>query len=294
MLSIVIITCNRADELINAVISCERHVSIEHEYVIIDNGSTDDTKDKIERLTKSENLNMNYRLQSSNLGVSGGRNEGYRQAKGDICYFIDDDAVIVSDGYVLDDAHSFMRENVLIYAMGTDCYDTVYNYNLRGLHQIGVADSAEGIVKHYIGCSHFIRKSFCNEDYLYPHNLMYGAEEFYIGFKVFKLGGQVWYYSKLKILHTPSQKTRYSIRENLRNIHINTYVIKKYFIPLQLRVIVDIMFFLRILRFEKCNLSWVIKDVISSKKRYDKTYINRITIKQTQTLCKMYGFLHIL
>ena len=52
-------------------------MSIEHEYVIVDNGSKDDTEAKINALI-ADRMNIRYLRQESNRGVSGGRNIGFR------------------------------------------------------------------------------------------------------------------------------------------------------------------------------------------------------------------------
>ena len=267
MLSIVYITCNRCEELISSINSCENAVSIEHEYVIVDNGSKDDTAKMIKRL--SEDLPIRYLLQDTNKGVSGGRNIGYREAKGDICYFIDDDAVIVSEGKVLDSAYHYMKKNADVYAMVTDAYDTERKTRLVGYSGRNKTAETGDNIRNYIGCSHFIKKEspFVRNKELYPSNLMYGSEELFAGLSIYSAGGRVVQYNELKVLHQPSKSTRDTRRERQRNGHINTYVIKRYFLPLPFSIFSTLMFLLRISRFEQISLKRIIKDLSLMRER---------------------------
>lgn len=289
MLSIVYITCNRSSELIKSIESCEAHVSIAHEYVIIDNGSTDDTEQHI-LIKVKEGYPIRYMIQEKNHGVSGGRNIGFKEAKGDVCYFIDDDATIISEGFVLDIAYKYMKENPKIMAMGTDCFDTERKTQLVGLHQKGASANEFAPIRSFVGCSHFIRKENFTYDYLYPDNLMYGSEELYEGLSVYRVGGIVMQFPQLKILHEPSMKTREGRKERQRHGHINTFVIKKYFLPKGYKVVSNVLFLLRIARFEKMSLKRIAADYREVKARYDSRYSRKMTCSQIRYMIRKFGW----
>lgn len=293
MLSIIYITCNRAQELVGSVLSCEKSVSIEHEFVIIDNGSIDNTEEAITSLAKDKGINIVYKRQNINLGVSGGRNEGFRIAKGDILYFIDDDAQITSKNNVLDIAYDFIKNNKGIMAMGTNCYDTQRKKRLIGIHERKHISTKDGVIRNYIGCSHFIRKSYTKYNYIYPENLFYGAEELFVGLDVFRVGGLVWYYNDFDVLHSPSVKTRQSTEENKRNGHINTFVIKKYYLPIEVRFVSWFLFILRIIRFEKMNIKKVLCDIHCVLERTDWKYERRMKYSSVFDLCIRFGILNV-
>ena len=292
MLSIIYITCNRSDELRKSIISCESHISISHEYIIIDNGSKDGTSLMINQLINM-GYNIKYFLQKQNLGVSRGRNLGFEKAIGDVCYFIDDDATIVSDGLVLDLAYKYIKKDNNICAMGTDCYDSERKCQLVGIPELNKKMNSECRILSYVGCSHFIKKGIFEYDFLYPDNLIYGAEEAYVSRSIYKNGGDVVQYPFLKVLHVPSSKTRMSIRERKRNGHINTYVIKKYFLPFPYNLLSTFLFFFRVLRFEKFSLKKILIDFNTSFKRYSKKYNNKMSNKQIKSLICKFGFKRI-
>ena len=112
MLSIVIITCNRKDSLEKTILSCIDHVSIEWELIVVDNGSTDGTRTMVEDMQKEIGFALQYYYSNTNLGVAGARNLGYDLAKGEILYFIDDDAIVNTSGTCLDEGYYYLQKNI--------------------------------------------------------------------------------------------------------------------------------------------------------------------------------------
>ena len=92
LISAVICTHNRANYLTKAIQSLlEQHVPREHyEIIIIDNCSTDSTKEVVERFSNERNIRYIY---EPSLGLSYARNTGWRSAKGKYVAYLDDDAI---------------------------------------------------------------------------------------------------------------------------------------------------------------------------------------------------------
>ncbi len=88
LVSCIVITMNRADELEGCLESIGAQDYPNKEIVVVDNGSTDNTADLIAEKFPETNL---VSLEK-NQGVAGGRNRGFEAARGEICVFIDDDA----------------------------------------------------------------------------------------------------------------------------------------------------------------------------------------------------------
>ena len=98
-LSLVIATFNRSEQLLVTLgsVAEQSHPSSEWECVVVDNNSTDDTRQSIERfIAKHPTLNIRYCF-CPEQGLSHARNAGINAAKGDIIAFIDDDERIVAD-----------------------------------------------------------------------------------------------------------------------------------------------------------------------------------------------------
>ena len=90
-LSVIIPTRNRADLLLNTLLSFEKQ-SINQalfEVIICDNNSTDNTSDVVNSFTdKFENLRY---IKTLKPGLHVGRNKGFQEANGDILVYADDD-----------------------------------------------------------------------------------------------------------------------------------------------------------------------------------------------------------
>ncbi len=101
-ISVIIPTFNRAEYLQDAVDSiclCKFEAS-RFEILIIDNASTDSTKERSEKLIqKYDGFKIRYFYEPI-PGLMSGRHRGANEANGEIITFIDDD-VIVSDGWLL-------------------------------------------------------------------------------------------------------------------------------------------------------------------------------------------------
>lgn len=98
-LSLVVATYNRAEQLmitLQSVAEQSKNPAL-WECVIVDNNSSDNTKQRInEFITKHPKLNIVY-LFESKQGLSHARNAGIEKAQGNIIAFIDDDERIVPD-----------------------------------------------------------------------------------------------------------------------------------------------------------------------------------------------------
>lgn len=62
----------------------------------------------------------------TNLGVAGARVQGYNQARGEIVYFIDDDAVVLGKGNCIDEAYEYLLNSDEVQALSNKIDDTLY------------------------------------------------------------------------------------------------------------------------------------------------------------------------
>lgn len=289
LLSVVIITCNRETEIIKAMDSCLRHTDRDIEFVVVDNNSSDNTESVIEEYKQKNNLDLKYIKLSENTGVSHARNVGFRESTGDILFFIDDDAVVVSNNNSLDTVSDYLRNHDGVFACTGESLDSRYGGNMPFIRSKN--DNAEDYfqIRSFVGFNHFIKKGFTDRDYIYPDNLFYGSEELYVGLSVLKYGGKIVYCSNHTVQHYPSSNTRIDRNEGIKNGHINTYVIKSYFLSGVYGRLSRIMFLLRIARF--CNYS--IKEIYNcyriAKERYDGQYDNKMTMSQISKAIACFG-----
>lgn len=93
-LSVIICTYNRATSLIKALLSLTKQSHKEFEVIIIDGGSTDDTKKVVDEF-KNKLLIRFYVFDEKQLAIV--RDLGWRKAGGELVSWIDDDVVVSPD-----------------------------------------------------------------------------------------------------------------------------------------------------------------------------------------------------
>lgn len=98
--SVVIPTFNRGDRLMRTIEALECQIDAPpFEVVVADDGSTDDTVDRVRSRVARSSLNLCLVPEPANTGPAGARNRGWRAAHGDRVLFTDDDCV-PSPGWV--------------------------------------------------------------------------------------------------------------------------------------------------------------------------------------------------
>lgn len=112
MWTILICTRDRAALLAETLASLRHleHPGEPYEAVIVDNGSTDDTRGVVERAAAASPVDLRY-VYEPRGGLSAARNTGVREARGESIAFTDDD-VLVDPGWLAAFARAFAEEPV--------------------------------------------------------------------------------------------------------------------------------------------------------------------------------------
>ena len=95
-ISVIICTYNRAESLkraLNSIIEMSVPEDLSWELIIVDNNSSDNTKEVVEKFKTESGLNVSYVFEKEQ-GLSNARNRGVKEAKGEIIAFIDDDVIV--------------------------------------------------------------------------------------------------------------------------------------------------------------------------------------------------------
>lgn len=95
MISIVVITYNRANKLKRCVELLLKQSYKHYEIIIVDDGSTDNTIQVIKGLTKKAKVIRYFKQENKGRGAA--RNLGIKKAKGTIVIFTDDDCIVPRD-----------------------------------------------------------------------------------------------------------------------------------------------------------------------------------------------------
>lgn len=250
-LTISVITMNRALQLKEAIESCLAcNLPENTEFVIIDNASTDNTKDAVYEILENSGYKFYYEKLSENLGVGGGRNYAFGKANGKYIYLMDDDAVISEDNKdFFIKAVEFFEQHSDIVTLTTQIYDTAWKANRLDDGKSQVYDGLYPC-KMFCGGSHFLRKDFFKSSpYL---NNKYGYEEIPPSLYAADAGKENVFCPDLLIVHKPAvDKWDKSAKENIRISIIDCatpYALKKMIYPRVFGV------FLRIAYSKRCNL----------------------------------------
>lgn len=205
-LSIVVITMNRADQLRDALQSCVNcKLPKDVEFVVVDNASTDNTKEVVEEFFSKNSYTYTYEYQPENLGVGGGRNRAFELAKGEFAYFLDDDAIIRPEDY-----GTFFTKPIKVFDQFPDIATittTIIDDALDDERIPVMAKSwrrgAYNCIYMYFGGSHFLRCDvFRKKPKLYA-NIMYGFEELTASLYAMDNGYVHIYMPEIAMIHCP-------------------------------------------------------------------------------------------
>ena len=94
MISVIICTYNRADLLTDVLQTvCEQTLErSEYEVIVVDNNSTDDTS-AVSHTFVARYSNVRYCFEPQQ-GLSHAPNRGWREARGDVVIYLDDDCIV--------------------------------------------------------------------------------------------------------------------------------------------------------------------------------------------------------
>jgi glycosyltransferase involved in cell wall biosynthesis len=132
--SVVIATRNRAESLRDTLASLTRQSRRPDEVVVVDNASSDHTRDIALKFVDSLNLKYVY---EAKRGIPYARNAGIQNAGGDIIAFIDDDCVADENWlknleipFVKDPHIGVVGGEISYYRIGDDLLEAFYIQNM--------------------------------------------------------------------------------------------------------------------------------------------------------------------
>lgn len=177
-LSIVILTMNRRDQLIEAIDSCfASKLPNKTEFVIVDNNSTDGTKDAVYAYFMQNEYfqyDLHYEYEETNLGVGGGRNRGFHLAQGKYLYFLDDDAVISEEcnKTFFVSAIAYFEKNASVASITTRIKDLAWQSDRIPCVSLNKRKiDGRDVIFRYAGGSHFCENPFLKIPFIFKFNM---------------------------------------------------------------------------------------------------------------------------
>lgn len=204
--SVSIITRDRTDELESVLASVESQTWPDLEVLVGDNGSGSEGLEAIRRICHGRSSVTLHEF-GRNLGVSGGRNELLKLARGDVIIEVDDDSVFASELGVEKAVEALrLRNDVGIIAFkitnpATGKTDRIEYPFLNKGRDVNLAGEAAW----FIGCGHAFRRETLRQVGLYHDFQPYGAEELDYAFRAIDGGWTIWYEPAVEVIHRKSQ-----------------------------------------------------------------------------------------
>lgn len=292
IISIVIVTKDRADDLKKLLLSLLKQQFSSFEIIILDNCSKDSTEEVVNNILKEKEVPYTYLKSSKNLGPAGGRNTSFKICKGEYILFLDDDTYIKNELF-LKDLYEFMENNSEIGILQT----AIYNCKSESYQKpIFNAEKNNGYYEafNFIGASHFLRSNiFEKGEEIYLPDLFYRNEETYLSLKIISKGYKVAYYPEIELFHNPSSVRTANEKIDFLNFS-NGFLIKLLYYPSKYYFLIYII---TILRFIK-NFNLKKESILKFWERYKDIMkdINRDELDndKIEYIIKNFGFFNFI
>ena len=236
MLSIIVLTCNQKDYTLRMAASLspwlESHPDAE--LIIVDNASCDGTREALLSQQHIPSSRLRYILQSTNLGVAGGRNVGLRTAIGDTILILDNDTEV--DPKAIDGMLRHLDENPTcglcapaLKSPSGELQDSAKPFPgilVKAAHLIGYrlpSESEAMNMQHpfyVIGACQMFRRSLIDEIGLLDDAIFYGPEDADWCMRISATGRTIDYLPQYSIIHHWQRATRRSPFSRLSLLHL--------------------------------------------------------------------------
>ncbi len=278
---------NRAEQLRLAIESCTKStLPNSTQFVIVDNGSVDDTEAVVAELKQSIGYDLVYHKEPTNLGAGLGRNVCFDLAGGEYIFFLDDDAEISKDcrETFFTKSLSYLDRNSKVSSLTTEIVDKVFGDRPVAESKTTEIDSLKSAYTFHEGTVFFRKSAFSSPLYL---DIIYGGENLSVSIGIRDRGGYIVYDPSIYIDHNPRvDKWRNQDAERLAAQTIsNVYAIKKMCYPV---VFAPLLYFAYKKRLQKNSVKnrVILSEMKSSRKKlYKKNKVNKTKIS---TVIKSY------
>lgn len=161
LFSVLIANYNNGKYLMNAIDSVNAQTYTNWEIIIVDDASTDNSKEIYEELKKDGRIHINYNEENKGCGFT--KRRCAELANGEICGFLDPDDMLLPNALnVMVGVHLSHPEVSIVYSR---CYFCDENYNVIGENKLLVLNEGETYFDYrWYGALHFA--SYKNSYYL--------------------------------------------------------------------------------------------------------------------------------
>lgn len=230
LVSVVLVTRNRAKEVLKAITSIYQQNYQPKEVILVDNASLDNTSEII----KKKYPKIKILISKVNRGAAGGRNLGLASAKGEFVLFMDDDAL--ADKCMISELIKVIEQDSRIGIVQPKIYDLDRKHILQGIGHginlltgrvfgIGVGEKDLGQYDKVtdipmVGCAWMVRRKVFNKIGNYDEEFFIPYEDSDFSLRARKAFFRVCFVSKALIWHSSHDNS--DIPARLRWLGITT------------------------------------------------------------------------
>jgi len=213
LISLIIITYNRPDDLLDLLRSLRRQEDIHllKEVLILNNASTIPYTAVELFIDANPDLKVRYMVSAENLGVSRGRNKLMKMATGELLLVLDDDitfreardlqlTALAFDNPLFENSNTGVITFRVIYHDTKEMQRTAFPHKKFDSY----ISLPVFLTSYYAGCAHIIRKEVIEQTGVYPEDFFYGMEEYDLSYRVIKAGYSIGYNSSVTFEHKES------------------------------------------------------------------------------------------
>lgn len=249
--TVIIPTYNRADILKECLEKLKKQdfVKSEYEIIVVDDGSSDDTKKVVENAQKKSSVSIRY-LYQKNQGQGIARNFGLRYAEGKIIIFIGDDILVLPD---------FLKQHMTYHRKHLNDNEAVLGF-VGWDPRLEITPFMEWLTNgsavmgkfggHQFAFEKLVGKRRADYNFFYTSNISlkrellkkhpfdsrfssYGWEDIELGYRLTKKEGLVLYYNPLAVGYHYHPMDESSLEKRMRHIGRSAHLIHKKYPELQ-------------------------------------------------------------
>lgn len=205
LVSCVVITMNRREELVRCLESLLAQTHRPLEWIVVDNASTDGTP----ALVRQRFPDVQLVELATNQGVAGARNRGAEAARGQIVLFLDDDAQLVSTEAVAHVAPLFAADEKLA------CVSLLIRDAATGHEEsrsIPRRDKRPAVddyeAAYFCGAGFAVRRDAFAEAGAFWEPLVYSGEELDLSYRLLERGWRIVHSRRIEVLHRHTAAAR--------------------------------------------------------------------------------------
>jgi GT2 family glycosyltransferase len=196
--SFIVVTHARAKRLVGALESIRRQSIADREVIVVVNGPDPETQ----QLLRTLDFEVRVTMLDSNYGVGAGRNAGIAQARGEILFFLDDDAELRDPDTAAMALEHFDRD-IDLGVVGLLAIDPTTGAVERRLIPFRDKRLPQGAAaaSYFAGCGCVIHRRVFNRIGPFDESLFYVGEELDLSFRLLEAGFRILFDPLASVVH---------------------------------------------------------------------------------------------